>query len=171
VLGLARDGEREVLIAVPDQRIGGFRTGQPVAVEVWARDNARFPGVVREISPEADPRTRTYDVRVALDDVQAPVKLGMTARVYLGDGDAPRALMLPLSALHEKGGAPAVWVLDPATRTVALRAVDMAGFREDGVALLGGVDESDWVVIAGVHTLVEGQAVRPIDRGNRPIDP
>jgi multidrug efflux system membrane fusion protein len=171
VLGLARDGEREVLIAVPEQRIGGFRQGQPVAVEVWARDNARFPGVVREISPEADPRTRTYDVRVALDDAEAPVKLGMTARVYLDAGDAPRALMLPLSALHEKDGAPAVWVLDPATRTVALRAVDLAGFREEGVALLGGIDGSEWVVTAGVHTLVEGQAVRPIDRANRPIDP
>jgi multidrug efflux system membrane fusion protein len=170
VLGLARDGEREVLIAVPEQRIAGFRKGQPVAVAVWARDNARFPGVVREISPEADPRTRTYDVRVALDDAEAPVKLGMTARVFLDTGDAPRALMLPLSALHEKGGAPAVWVLDPATRTVALRTVDMAGFREDGVALLGGVDEADWVVVAGVHTLVEGQAVRPIDRANRPIE-
>lgn len=171
VVGLAHEGEREVLIAVPEQRIAAFRPGLPVQVSVWAKDDARFAGAVREVAPEADPRTRTYDVRVALDDAQAPVKLGMTARVWLASGDAAASLLLPLSALHEKDGAPAVWVLDPNTRQVALRAVDIAAFREDGLALRGGVGEGDWVVTAGVHTLVEGQAVRPIDRANRPIEP
>jgi multidrug efflux system membrane fusion protein len=170
VVGLAHDGEREVLIAVPERRIGAFRVGMPVQVSVWANDDARFAGAVREIAPEADPRTRTYDLRVALDDPQAPVKLGMTARVHLATDSAP-TLLLPLSALHEKDGAPAVWVLDPKTRQVALRPVDVAGFREEGLALRGGVGERDWVVTAGVHTLVEGQAVRPIDRANRPIEP
>lgn len=171
VVGLAHDGEREVLISVPEQRIASFKVGAPVQVEVWANDNARFPGLVREIAAEADPRTRTYDLRVALDDAQAPVKLGMTARVYLAAPGGPATLLLPLSALHEKGGQPAVWVLDRKTREVSLRAVELAGFREDGLALRGGVDASEWVVTAGVHTLVEGQAVRPIDRANRPIEP
>ena len=170
VVGLAHDGERDVLIAVPEHRIAAFRAGMPVQVSVWAKDDARFPGAVREIAPEADPRTRTYDLRVALDDPQAPVKLGMTARVHLAAAAAP-TLLLPLSALHEKDGLPAVWVLDPTSRQVALRPVDVAGFREEGLALRGGVGEGDWVVTAGVHTLVEGQPVRPIDRANRPIEP
>ncbi|MFO0028464.1 MAG: efflux RND transporter periplasmic adaptor subunit [Pseudomonadota bacterium] len=171
VVGLAHDGEREVLIAVPEQRIASFRPGLPVQVEVWARDGARFPGVVREVAPEADPRTRTYDLRVALDDAQAPVKLGMTARVLLAASGGTDVLLLPLSALHEKDGQPAVWVLDPTTREVALRPVDVAGFREEGLALRAGIGARDWVVTAGVHTLVEGQPVRPIDRANRPLDP
>jgi multidrug efflux system membrane fusion protein len=95
----------------------------------------------------------------------------MTARVYLAASDTTPALLLPLSALHEKGGRPAVWVVDRKTREVSLRPVELAGFREDGLALRGGVDPSEWVVTAGVHTLVEGQAVRPIDRANRPIEP
>lgn len=170
VVGLAHEGEREVLINVPEQRIAAFRPGMPVQVEVWAKEGARFPGVVREIAAEADPRTRTYDLRVTLDDVQAPVKLGMTARVLLASAGGG-GLLLPLSALHEKDGHPAVWVLDPKTRAVALRPVELAAFREDGLALRGGVDASEWVVTAGVHTLVEGQPVRPIDRANRPIEP
>lgn len=171
VVGLAHDGERDVLIAVPEHRIAAFRPGMPVQVSVWARDDARFAGAVREIAPEADPRTRTYDLRVALDDPQAPVKLGMTARVFLAAAESAPTVLLPLSALHEKDGSPAVWVLDPKTRQVALRAVDVAAFREEGLALRGGVGAEEWVVTAGVHTLVEGQPVRPIDRANRPIEP
>jgi membrane fusion protein, multidrug efflux system len=171
VVGLAHEGEREVLINVPEQRIATFKPGMPVHVEAWAKEGVRFPGVVREIAAEADPRTRTYDVRVALDDAQAPVKLGMTARVFLATAGEAGGLLLPLSALHEKDGQPAVWVLDRQTRQVALRAVELAGFREDGLALRGGIAASDWVVTAGVHTLVEGQAVRPIDRANRPVEP
>ncbi len=169
VLGLARDGDREVLIAVPENRIAQFTLGMPVMVEVWARDNARYPGSVREISPEADPRTRTYDVRVTLVNADTPVQLGMTARVYLDAGDAPQALMLPLSALHEQAGAPAVWRLDPKSSQVHLVPVQVDSYREQGVALLSGVGVDDWIVTAGVHKLSEGQLVRPIDRSNRPV--
>ena len=169
VLRLARDGDREVLIAVPENRISLFALGMPVLIEVWAKDNARFPGSVRELSPEADPRTRTYDVRVALAGTDVPVQLGMTARVFLDAGDAPPALMLPLSALHELAGAPAVWRLDPKSKQVRLVPVQVGSYREEGVALLAGVSADDWIVTAGVHKLSEGQLVRPIDRSNRPV--
>ncbi len=169
VLGLARDGDREVLISVPENRIALFALDMPVVIEVWAKDNARFPGTVRELSPEADPRTRTYDVRVALTGSDAPVQLGMTARVFLDAGDAPPALILPLSALHEQAGAPAVWRLDRKSKQVHLVPVQVGSYREEGVALLAGVSADDWIVTAGVHKLSEGQLVRPIDRSNRPV--
>lgn len=169
VIGLAHDGDREVLISVPESRIAQFKVDLPVVVEVWANDNARLAGAVRELSPEADPRTRTYDVRVTLAERDAPVQLGMTARVFLDAGDAPKAWMLPLSALYEKDGQPAVWVLDPQSKRVHLESVELGSYREEGLALLGGIESSDWVVTAGVHLLVEGQTVRPIDRENRPV--
>lgn len=171
VFGLAHDGDREVLIAVPESRIERVKAGMPVLVSIWAQDDARFPASVREVAPEADPRTRTYDVRVTLAPDAAPVQLGMTARVSLDAGDAPSALVLPLSALHEHDGHPAVWRLDPATRQVRLSPVDVGSYREEGVALVGGVGAQDWIVTAGVHLLVEGQTVRPIDRENRPVTP
>jgi multidrug efflux system membrane fusion protein len=169
VFGLAHDGDREVLIAVPEGRVAQFKAGMPVLVSVWAQDGARFPASVREISPEADPRTRTYDVRVTLAPDAAAVQLGMTARVWLDAGDAPAALLLPLSALHELEGQPAVWRVDPGTRQVHLAKVAVGSYREEGVAVVDGVAAQDWIVMAGVHLLVEGQAVRPIDRENRPV--
>ena len=169
VVGLAHDGDMDVLIAVPESRVGLFRISMPVVVEVWASNNARFAGTVREVSPEADPQARTYAVRVTFSEPAEVVHLGMTARVYVDAGDTPPTLLLPLSALHEKAGMPAVWLVDPASSKVRLVNVELGSYREEGVALLGGIDADDWVVTVGVHMLSEGQTVRPIDRANRSV--
>lgn len=168
-LVLAHDGDVEVAIDVPEGRIGVFHPKQPVVVEIWARDNARMPGVVRELAPEADPVSRTYAVRVTLDD-PSQVQLGMTARVYLNAGDAPSALLLPLAALHEKNGKPAVWVFDVRTKQVKLAPVTVGAYREDGVTVTGGITAEQWIVAAGVHKLSEGQVVKPVDAANKPVD-
>lgn len=165
---LAHDGDMDVAINVPEGRIAVFQPKQPVVVEIWARDNARQPGTVRELAPEADPTSRTYAVRVTLDD-PSQVQLGMTARVYLNAGDEPSALLLPLAALHEKDGKPAVWVVDTRTHAVRLAPVTIGAYREDGVTVTGGIDEKQWVVAAGVHKLSEGQVVKPVDATNKPV--
>ncbi|HET7845216.1 MAG TPA: efflux RND transporter periplasmic adaptor subunit, partial [Xanthomonadales bacterium] len=109
-----------------------------------------------------------YAVRVTLDDPES-VQLGMTARVYLNAGDEPSALLLPLAALHEKDGKPAVWVVDARTHAVKLSPVTVGAYREDGVTVTGGIDEKQWIVAAGVHKLSEGQVVKPVDAANKPV--
>ena len=164
---LAADGEREVAIAVPEQGLDRFAVGRELAVELWARPGERFPGTVRELAPAADPATRTFAARVAF---AAPdgVELGQSARVYARvDGDSrPR---LPLSAIAQKDGQAAVWVVDPKTHQVHLRRVAIGAYGEDGVPVLSGLRGDEWVVAAGAHLLLEGQKVTPIDRDNRPV--
>jgi multidrug efflux system membrane fusion protein len=164
---LAADGEREVAIAVPEQGLERFAVGRELAVELWALPGQRFPGTVRELSPSADPATRTFAARVAFS---APpgVELGQSARVYARvDGDSrPR---LPLSALAQKDGQAAVWVVDPKTHQVHLRRIAIGAYGEDGVPVLSGLRGDEWVVAAGAHLLLEGQKVTPIDRDNRPV--
>ena len=165
---LAHDGDMEVAISVPEGRIGVFSPKQPVLVEIWAHDNARQSGTVRELAPEADPTSRTYAVRVTLDD-PSKAQLGMTARIYLNAGDQPEALLLPLAALHEKDGKPAVWIVDTRTHAVKLSPVTVGAYREDGVTVTGGIGPEQWVVAAGVHKLSEGQVVAPVDAANKPV--
>ena len=71
--------------------------------------------------------------------------------------------MLPLTAIYQKDGAPAVWIYDPASKQVNLRTVQLGPFREDGVLVNAGLKGGEWVVTAGVHKLVPGQTVRPLD--------
>jgi multidrug efflux system membrane fusion protein len=164
---LAADGEREVAISVPETGLERFAVGRELAVELWARPGERFPGVVRELSPSADPATRTYAARVSFA-APAGVELGQSARVYARiDGDS--RLRVPMSALTQKDGQAAVWVVDPKTHEVHLRRVAIGAYSEDGVPVLSGLRADEWVVAAGAHLLLEGQKVTPIDRDNRPV--
>jgi multidrug efflux system membrane fusion protein len=165
---LARDGAAEVEIAVPENRIASFQAGTPVAIESWADAGKQLAGHVREISPEADRMTRTYRVRVSFEDASAAPRLGQTARVYFTTNSAAQWLV-PLSALHEQAGKPAVWVVDAKSHQVRLTPVIVDAYREQGVTLSGGIGPQDWIVTAGVHKLREGQAIAPVDALNRAI--
>jgi len=164
---LAQDGDREVLISVPEQSAADFSPGRALAVELWSAPGKRLPATLREISPAADAQARTFAARVSFEAGDARAEVGQSARVYaLQDG--PATLSVPLSALHQKEGQPALWVVDPATSTVKLTPVKTGAFGESLVPVVSGLEAGQWVVAAGVHLLLEGQKVRPIDDQNRP---
>ncbi len=166
---LARDGEREVEISVPESRIADIRKDQAATVELWAETGTHLAGTLREISPEADSTTRTFRVRVALGDSSDKAKLGQTARVFFSGSESEAAHLIPLAALYEKDGKPAVWLVDAKTRQVHLTSVTVSAYREQGVVLMDGVNTQDWVIAAGVHKLREGQTIRPVDHSNKPL--
>lgn len=170
VFGLAADGVREIAFAIPEGAIAQFKTGREVMVELWSQPGQRWPGRVREIAPAADPASRTYAARVAVEAPANALELGQSARVYiLQDGNGGAGLSLPLSALQRDKGAPAVFVVDAKTSTLKLVPVQIGPYGEDRVPVSGGLSANDWVVAAGGHLLRAGQQVVPVDRDNRPV--
>ena len=168
VFTLAADGEREVLINLPEQAFGRFKVGQAVAVELWSQPGERFSGRIREMSPAADPQSRTFAARVAFVEGKVPAELGQSARVFIAhDGEVP--LAVPLSALTAEQDRPYVWVVDPQTSTLKRAPVRIGAYGEKLVPVLEGLQADDWVVAAGVQVLREGQQVRPVDRDNRAV--
>jgi len=168
VFVLAVDGDRDVVISVPEQSVAQFKVGRELAVELWATPGRRYPGTLREIAPAADPVTRTYTARVSFAADAGGIDLGQSARVYARtDGGA--SLGLPLSALVGDKDQAAVWVVDPARSKVHRVPVKVGPVGEDTVRVLSGMVASDWVVAAGGHLLREGEKVTPIDRDNRPV--
>jgi multidrug efflux system membrane fusion protein len=167
VFVLAADGGREVAISVPEQGRERFAVGRELAVELWTKPGQRFPATVRELSPSADPVTRTFAARVAFSAPPEDIELGQSARVYARvDGDT--RLRVPLSALTQRNGQPAVWVVDPRSHAVHLRRITVGAYGEDGVPVLSGLRADEWIVAAGAHLLLEGERIAPIDRDNRP---
>ena len=166
---LARDGEREVEISVPESRIADYKKDQAAMIELWAEAGKHLSGTLREITPEADATTRTFRVRVALGENSGAAKLGQTARVFFAGTELESAHLIPLSALYEHEGKPAVWILDTKTRQVHIKPVTVSAYREQGVVLKDGLDSQDWIVAAGVHKLREGQSVNPVDNSNKPL--
>ncbi len=168
VFTLAADGEREVLISFPEQAFGRFKIGQDVSVELWSQPDQRFNGRIRELSPAADPKSRTFAARIAFSAGKVPAELGQSARVFIQAAGVV-SLSVPLSALTAENGATYVWrVL--ADNTLQRTAVRVGAFGEKTVPVLEGLTASDWVVAAGVHVLHDGEKVRPVDRSNRVVN-
>lgn len=168
VFTLAVNGEREVLIGVPEQVIDRFSIGQDVAVELWTQPGKQFPGRIRELSPAADPQSRTFAARVAFDAHLVSAEVGQSARVYIHTA-GEIALALPLSAVTADNEQPYVWVVDPATSSVVRTPVRVGYYGQQRATIVEGLKAQDWVVAAGVHLLQPGQKVRPVDRDNRPV--
>jgi RND family efflux transporter MFP subunit len=168
VVRIARDGARDVVFAVPEDRLAGLKPGLGAQVRLWSvqrpSSSATLGGVVREVAAAADPLTRTYQVRLTLPD-EAQVPLGATAYVTLPEptGTLAQAIKLPTSALMNdvaKGpSASAVWVFDPASSTVQSRPVVVAGADGNEAVIASGLQPGEEVVAAGVHVLSPGQKV------------
>ena len=171
VFKLARAEQREVAISVPENRIGELTGAKQLVVALWADPKKRYPATVREVSPSVDAVTRTFAVRVSIANPDPAVQWGMTANVgVLGDG-APNSAVLPATSIYQQDGKPAVWRFDPATKQVNLTPVTIGQYREDGIVVTSGLREGDWIVAAGVHKLLPGQAVRPYEDGSTAAGP
>jgi len=158
IVTVVQDGEREVEISVPENRIEELRKAEKIQVSFWALPNVTVEGKVREISPMADQTTRTFKVRISLLNPPPEMKLGMTAAVSVANRAAQPVINIPLTALYQTGDAPAVWVITG--DQVALRPIQTGNFGNGTVQVLAGLQPGDQIVIAGVHTLKEGQKVK-----------
>ncbi|MDD2919618.1 efflux RND transporter periplasmic adaptor subunit [Rhodoferax sp.] len=159
VLQLAHDGARDVVFAVPEDKVAAIKAGTPAQVRVWST-GATLAGVVREVAASADPVTRTFSVKVALQ-AKDDLALGSTVSVLprsLQHVGAP-VIKLPTSALWQQGQVSAVWVLDPASMTVKPQTVQIATADGNDVIVSGGLQPGMQVVVVGVHVLAPGQKV------------
>ncbi|MFN4342357.1 MAG: efflux RND transporter periplasmic adaptor subunit [Azonexus sp.] len=159
VLRIARPEEKEIAIAVPESRVEELRRARQITVSLWAAPETTLRGELRELSPAADPATRTYAARIRLLDPPPAVRLGMTARAQVGGATAGGTLLVPLSAVLDTGQGPFVRVVRDGK--VASHPVTVARFREDGAELSGGLTAGEPVIISGGLRLVDGQAVQP----------
>jgi len=164
---LALSGEKEVVVAVPEARIKGVAPGAPAQVRLWASQDKAYPAKVREVAPAADAATRSFQVKVTVLEVDADLRLGMTAGVVIGGGEAP--MLVPTAAVTRQEGKSSVWVVNPQSGEVQPRAVETGPFREDGVVVEKGLTRGERVVIAGVHKLQPGQLVRAVEPSTVPL--
>jgi RND family efflux transporter MFP subunit len=159
VFRIAQDGPRDVVFSVPEDKVRLIRTGTSAEIRPWASGEV-IQGTVREVAASADPVTRTFQVKLALDP-KTELGLGTTVSVRaqaLSRGEV-RVIKLPTSALRRDGDHTAVWVLDTATMTVNLRDVVVATADGNAAVIASGLEPGLKVVSAGVHVLSPGQKV------------
>jgi RND family efflux transporter MFP subunit len=159
VVRIAVDGPRDVVFAVPEDKVAALGPGSMVQVRPWA-SGTQLAGRIREVAASADPATRTYAVKVALEGTTQP-PLGATVTVVpqaLGHAGIP-VIKVPTSALRQEGKGTAVWVLDRASMTVKSQPVEVATADGNEAVIGAGLQPGMQVVSAGVHVLAPGQKV------------
>ncbi len=160
VVRVAQNGVRDVVFSVPEDRVALVKVGSPVEVRLWSAGTT-LAGAVREVAASADPVTRTFQVKVALD-TKTPPPLGTTVSVVpqaLGHVGVP-VIKLPTSALkHDSNGSTSVWLFEPTSMTVKSQPVVVATADGNEVVVASGLQPGMQVVSAGVHVLSPGQKV------------
>lgn len=162
VVRLARTDELEIAVGVPEHRLKAVRAAEAATYELWSDQGRRFAARLRELSPSADPATRTYPARFTVLEKPDFIGLGMTATLAFERPDGQAVAEVPMSAIFQQGTQPAVWLVDRQSGIVSLRPVTIARWRNDTAAISGGVRDGDLVATAGVHKLEEGQQVKPV---------
>lgn len=161
IFRIARDGAREVAIAIPESRLAGFKVGAGVTVELWSQGSGKaYRGVLREIAPAADAATRTFAARVTIADADDAVALGMTATVRFTRA-AAEEIVVPLAAILQQGERPAVWVVG-ADGKVTQRPIDVVRYTDAGAVVKDGLQAGETIVAAGAFKLAAGEKVRAV---------
>jgi RND family efflux transporter MFP subunit len=156
---IARQGGRDAVFDVPAQLIRFAPADPAITVSLADDPGVTAMGRVRELSPQADPVTRTFEAKVGLADPPQAMLLGATVNARMRM-EATAAIKVPAAALTSFNRQPAVWVVDPLSRTVSMQNVEVLRFDQKTVVISQGLDTGDIVVTGGVQALHPGQDVR-----------
>lgn len=160
VLRLARLAEKEAVVALPENFVARVKDCD-AGFSLWSAPRKKsYQAVLRELSPAADPVTRTFTARFSLPEADDSIALGMSGTLTLTPGHSPLVARLPLSALFDQGKGASLFVVDASGR-LSLRPVEARGYDESSVLVASGIAEGDDVVILGVQKLEAGEKVRP----------
>lgn len=158
IMGLARKGEMEILVHVPESALNTVNHSPTFLLRLNALPGVSWQGRLRELSAAADPATRTYAARIRVDKPDARLRLGMTATVEIASS-AQSAIYLPLSAIISRDGKPGVWQLN-AENTVQRVEITLGELAGNTVQVLSGIRSGDEIIVAGADLLREGEKVK-----------
>src|SRR5208283_1093436 len=146
--GFAEDGPRDAVFNVFESIFAQRQSRKGIELALVADPKVTAPGKIREVSPVVDEKTGTVQVKVEIDPNAPEMPLGaaVTGRDYWR---LENVVILPWTAMSEKDGHPAVWVVDPATQTVTLRPIVIAIFEKEKFVLREGLQTGELVVTEG----------------------
>jgi len=159
IVRVAPKSGRDAVFDVPAQVLRSAPSDPSIKISLTDDPTVTTVGRVREVAPQADPVTRTFEVKVGLTNPPAAMRLGATVvgQVQL---DAAPTIEIPATALTQSGEQPAVWVVDPSALTVSLRKVEVLRHNPATVAISAGLESGEIVVTAGTQALHPGQKTR-----------
>ena len=162
VARIARRDAIDVEVALPEQDVDQARTAK-AEVDIWGAAGARMPAALREVTPDADPVSRTFRARFALDNPAAAPELGRTATVHLQAEAAGTVAALPLSAVSNDGTGAVAWVISENGTRARPTPITIAAIEKEKALVSKGLATGDRVVAFGVHMLDPDKPIRAVE--------
>jgi len=139
---------------VPEALIGNVKLGDKLAVRI-ATVATEIGGTVAELSPTADPNSRTYLVKLDLPGATG-LRSGQFGRVSVPVGEAS-AIRVPAAAVIQRGQMELVFII--ASGHAQMRLVKTGSRVGDELELVSGLNSGEQVVTEGAAALTDGQPV------------
>lgn len=146
-----------VEIGVTDETINLLQKGQRASVFVYGIDKS-VEGIVDEVGSLADASTRTFPVRILVENSASLLKPGMVCKVDVSMGDSIKTLV-PISSVITLSDGSAVFVYDEKTKTVSKRYVEAGEIAGDKIEVLSGLNHGEKLVVEGQYVLHDGEKV------------
>jgi membrane fusion protein (multidrug efflux system) len=147
----------EVVVDVPEKRIGQVRVGQPVDISVVSYPDRVFTGTIDRLSPVVDPASRSLETRIRVVNRGYQLKPGMFAEASIILSRRDEAVTIPLAALVDKEGRQVAYVIEQET---AREVEPVIAFVQGERAVVdSGVAEGDLLVVIGQQSLSGGDKV------------
>lgn len=150
---------------ISEMSIGSLEKGQEVSVIVSAVDNTEFDGIITNVSPSADQRSRTFPVRVEIDNAEHVLKGGMFAQVLIRTDKKEDTVLVPQDSIVDLGTEKVVFVVND---DMAYKKSVVTGINDGvNVEIIKGVKEGEKVVTVGQHLLRDKTKVSVVNRGDK----
>lgn len=150
----------EVNVGIPETDVHRVRIGQTADITAPALPGKTFQGIVRLINVSADPNTRTYMARIAVENPERLLRVGMVAEAVIrGDRAVAMATLPGETVVRDPQGAPQVFVYYPDQQRVYAKRVEIGAAAGREVEIKSGLAGDELIVLAGQTRLRDGLLV------------
>lgn len=162
----------EAVFYLPERLRQHIQNGAPVSLNIKSTDE-QLTGQVTQIGSSVNP-VGLYPVTVAVNpEPKILLSSGMIVDIALrrrlskadqNEGSATgTTIVIPITAIvaTDEPQKSAVYIVDPATKKIALTPISISRLSEAGVVVASGLRTGDLVVTRGVSFLTDGQYVEP----------
>ncbi len=150
----------KVLMEVPEKDISFLHVGDDVGVVPAALEGKtaeRIIGEIIHLAYKADPVTRTYLAKIAVDNGEGNLRPGMIVRVHLDRRKLKDVITVPLYALVDRSAGKVVFIEE--NGVARMRQVRIGSVVGERAVILEGLRQGDRLIIKGQHLLSDGSSV------------
>ncbi len=144
-------------IGVTDEAVNQITKGQQAEIYIYGL-NETVTGVVDEINSLADTTTRTFPVKIRIDNADGKLKPGMVCRAEI-PMDNIKSIFVPIDSIIHFAEGSAVFVLNE-NNTVSKKTVTTGEITGDKIQIYSGLQSGDVIVTKGQFTLHDGDTVQ-----------